>query len=148
MNVTAFDVAQRFVGTKEVLGVASNPAILAMLKLDDQWPQDDAVPWCSAFVNYIAWLLRLPRSKSLAARSWLLAGEPLTIEDAEVGNDIVILSRGTWKPGPEVIRAPGHVGFFAGLIGSEVYLLGGNQSDAVSVGAYPRDRILGVRRLA
>jgi hypothetical protein len=47
MNITAFDLAQRFVGIKEIAGSVSNPQILAMLKLDDDWPKDDSVPWCS-----------------------------------------------------------------------------------------------------
>lgn len=63
MNITAFDLAQRFIGIKEVPGSTSNPQVLAFLRLDNAWPDGDDVAWCSAFVNYIAWLLRLPRSK-------------------------------------------------------------------------------------
>ena len=59
MQVTAFDLAQRFVGVKEAPGSADNPQVLAFLKLDDEWPERDEVAWCSAFANYIAWLLRL-----------------------------------------------------------------------------------------
>ena len=69
MNITAFELAQRFVGVKEIPGSESNPMVLSMLRLDQAWPEGDEVPWCSAFVNYIAWLLRLPRSKALNARS-------------------------------------------------------------------------------
>ena len=43
MNVTAFDIAERFVGTKEVGGKVDNPAILAMLTLDAKWPSNDEV---------------------------------------------------------------------------------------------------------
>ena len=137
MNITAFDLAQRFVGVKETSGATSTPIILAMLTLDGDWPKDDAVPWCSAFTNYIAWLLRLPRSKSLVARSWLDVGRPILLEDASAGHDVVILSR----------DGGGHVGFFAALHGNDVLLLGGNQHDSVSVSAFPRNRVLGVRRL-
>ncbi len=94
MNVTAFDLAMRFSGLREVPGPTANPAVLAMLQLDGSAAADDAVPWCSAFVNYIAWLLRLPRSKSLRARSWLLVGTPVAIADAQVGFDVVIFNRG------------------------------------------------------
>jgi len=45
--------------------------ILAMLKLNDDWPHDDSVSWCSAFVNDIALLLGLNSPKSLRARSWV-----------------------------------------------------------------------------
>lgn len=150
MDVTAFSLAQRFVGLKEAAGPTSNAHVLAMLQLDAGWPKDDATPWCSAFVNYIAWLLRLPRSKSLAARSWLTVGTPIDARDASPGFDVVILKRGT-DDGPDVLDAPGHVGFFAGLEGERgewVQLLAGNQGDAVTVQRFPFARVIGVRRLA
>ena len=146
MNV--FDMAERFVGLKEIPGDESNPGVLAMLKLDNEWPEGDDVPWCSAFANYCAWLLRMPRSKNLRARSWLGVGTPVPLDEAEVGNDVVILKRGGGnQPGPDVLDAPGHVGFFAGLDGSKVLVLGGNQSDQVNVARYPVKNVLGVRRL-
>jgi len=149
IEISAYEIAQRFVGIKEVSGNTANPQILAMLKLDDDWPDDDSVPWCSAFVNYIAWLLRLPRSKSLRARSWLTIGEVIELEDAEAGFDVAIFKRGGGKqPGPNVIDAPGHVGFFAGIEGGNILVLGGNQNDSVSISSYHMNRILGVRRLA
>jgi uncharacterized protein (TIGR02594 family) len=148
VEITAFDLAERFIGVKEIFGVASNPMILSMLKLDEQWPTADEVPWCSAFVNYICWLLRLPRSKSLSARSWLLVGSSASVEGAEVGSDIVILKRGKGEqPGPEVIKAPGHVGFFAGIEGDQILVLGGNQGDAVNVSRFNKDLVLGIRRI-
>ena len=147
IEMTAFDMAQRFVGIKEVPGSQSNPAVLAMLKLDGDWPEGDDVPWCSAFANYVAWLLRLPRSKSLMARSWLRIGRAVD-EDAEVGFDVVILKRGGGRqPGPDVLDAPGHVGFFAGVENGKVLVLGGNQRDEVNITPYPKSRVLGIRRL-
>lgn len=148
MEVSAFTIAQVFIGTDEVDGAMDNPQILAMLKLDNNWPQDDEVPWCSAFVNYICKLLRLPRSKSLMARSWLSVGRLVPLDTAEVGFDVVILRRGPEpQPGPEEINAPGHVGFYAGHGGGYVELLGGNQSDTVRVSRYRANRVLAVRRL-
>ena len=142
MKITAYDLAQRFVGLKEIPGKQDSPQILAMLKLDDEWPEDDEVPWCSAFVNYIAWLLRLPRSKSLRARSWLEVGKPVGPGMSRVGFDVVVLSRG--------LPPAGHVGWYAGYEpeGKEVLVLAGNQGDSVSVRAFERSRILGIRRLA
>ena len=144
---TAFDIAQRFIGIKEVGGSVDNPQIMAMLKLDNDWPEADEVPWCSAFANYICWLLRLPRSKSLRARSWLTVGSGVPLSEAQVG-DIVVLKRGKGdQPGPEVIEAPGHVGFYAGITGELIEVLGGNQSDTVKVSRYPKSKLLGIRRL-
>lgn len=143
MNITPFDLAMRFVGIKEVAGALDNPSIIAMLRLDATWPEHDEVPWCSAFVNYIAWLLRLPRSKSLLALSWLDVGTPVEIKDAQVDSDVVVLSR----------TGGGHVAFFAGMQGflssgsPNVYLLGANQGDKVGLDYFPISRIIGVRRL-
>ena len=156
MIITPYQIAERFTGLEEVPGREDNPAILAMLKLDANWPEGDEVPWCSAFVNYVAFLMRLPRSKSLRARSWLRVGLPITLGECRPDSDVVILSRGTGvQPGPDVINAPGHVGFYSsrspdrgeGLTDDWVYLLGGNQGDEVSVARYSAQRVLGIRRL-
>lgn len=150
MVITAFWLAQRFVGVSEAPGAAAtNPQVLAMLRLDQTWPRDDATPWCSAFVNYIAWLLRLPRSKSLRARSWLQVGLPVPLVSASAAFDVVVLKRGAGEqPGPEVLDAPGHVGFFAGHeVGGSVLVLGGNQGDRVSIAMFPASSVLGVRRI-
>lgn len=146
MHITPFQLAQRFIGIKELGGSVDNPQIMAMLKLDNEWPQNDEVPWCSAFMNYICWLLRLPRSKDLRARSWLEVGTPVQLELAVPGYDIVVLSRGT-SDGPEVINAPGHVGFYAGHDDNWIEVLGGNQSDTVKVSNYAINRLLSVRSL-
>jgi uncharacterized protein (TIGR02594 family) len=136
--LTCYDIAQRFVGMRETPGLASTPMILAMLRLDDASVADDETPWCGAFASFVAWLLRRPRSKSLAARSWLHVGRPIELEDAVAGDDIVVFERG----------AGGHVGFYAGRNkDGSVLILGGNQSDAVTIAAFPVARLLGVRRL-
>ncbi len=148
IEITAFDLAQRFVGIKELPGDKDTPFILAMLQLDASWPAHDEVAWCSAFVNFVCHLLRLPRSKSLAARSWLTVGKAIALEDAQVGFDVVVLKRGLdGSPGPEVLNAPGHVGLFGGREGDRVLLLAGNQGNAVSLAPFPVAQILGVRRL-
>lgn len=149
VNVTAYDVASRFLGVQEVDGIATNPLILAMLQLDARWVKDDSTAWCSAFVNFVAHLLGLPRSKSLGARSWLTVGEPIDLFEARAGYDVVILKRGSGnQPGPEVINAPGHVGFYSSRVPGAVIVLGGNQGNAVSIERFPSSDVLGVRRLA
>lgn len=148
MMTDLFTVAQRFMGIKETAGATSTPLVLAMLRLDASWVQDDQTPWCSAFVNFVCFILGMPRSRSLAARSWLLVGTSIPLTDAKVGNDVVILTRGTGKqPGPDVIAAPGHIGFYAGQDAANVLLLAGNQGDAVTIASFPKSRILGIRRL-
>lgn len=140
------EVASRFEGTKEVPGNAHNAQIVAMLELDSSWAHKDEIPWCSAFVNYVAFLLGLERTKSLRARSWLRVGT--AVVDGALPGDIFIFSRGSWKPGPEVIKAPGHVGIFLKRESEAVLILGGNQGNAVSRKLYPAKDVLGVRRLS
>lgn len=138
---TCADVAARFVGLQEVPGDQSNALVLGMLRLDAKWVKGDDTPWCSAFVNFIAFVLGKPRSKSLAARSWLMVGQPVELKDAQRGDDVVILKRG-------LNPAQGHVGFYAGRSSDRVLVLGGNQADEVSIAPFHISDVLGVRRLA
>lgn len=156
MEITAYTLAERWIGTREVPGASANPFVLGMLQLDQPWPKDDAVAWCSAFLNFICWQLRAPRSKSLAARSWLRVGTPVALEDARPGWDVVILKRGSGAgaskqltPNADNTWPPGHVTLFAryDAAAGRVYGLGGNQGDTVSVDDYPASDVLGVRRL-
>ena len=140
--MTLFELAQRFVGVAEITGEKDNPLIVWMLQLSNPDVEDDQVPWCSGFPNMCAWILRLPRSKSNAARSWLRVGQVKTLDEAELG-DVIVLARGD-DP------LAGHVGFFAGWADDQrslIYLLGGNQANAVTVAPFPVSRVLGVRRL-
>lgn len=147
--ISALELAQRFDGVAEIDGRIANPQILAMLQLDQAWPDDDSVPWCSAFVNYVAWLLDVPRSKSLRARSWLHVGRSVDLlVEAEPGFDVVVLKRGGGvQPGVSVVDAPGHVGFYAWRSADYVGVFGGNQSNRVSVESFPVTRVLRVQRI-
>lgn len=145
---SAFDIAQRFRGIKEIAGEEDHPGIMWMLTLDNEWPDHDEVPWCSGFVNLVCHLMNLPRSYSLLARSWLGVGKGVPLADAEPGFDVVVLKRGRGgQAGPTNMTAPGHVGFYAGMNGNHIEVLGGNQSDQVKVSLYPKSKLLSVRRL-
>lgn len=149
MNITAYQLALRFDGLKETPGVVNNPAVLAMLQLVDRSVQDDEMAWCAAFVHYVTWLLDVPRAKSLSARAWLTVGKPVGLLEAAPGFDVVVLSRGDFAPPADVLKAPGHVGFFVGRVGTpaKVRVFGGNQSNRVSFEDFPAARVLGIRRL-
>ncbi len=150
MTITALDLAQRFIGIREIAGQQNHPLVswwLSLCGFDLTTP--DEVAWCSAFINGIAWELRLPRSKSAAARSWLTVGTGVGIGEAIPGFDVVILKRGEGaQPGPKVLAAPGHVTFFAGWQADRILGTGGNQSNGVTTESFDVDRILGIRRLA
>lgn len=149
-DITPYVVGLRFLGMTETPGVVHSPAIVAMLQLTDRSVRDDETPWCSAYVNYVCWLLGLPRSNSLAARSWLHVGMAIPIAEARRGFDIVVLMRGPNAAPATVLQAPGHVGFFDAWDANRrtVRILGGNQGNAVTLQDFPIARVLGVRRLA
>jgi len=151
--LSAYAIAETYLGLEEVEGAGSNPLIVGMLKQDAPWlAGGDEIPWCAAFVNHVAARIPgMPRSKKLNARSWLAVGQDVRLPDAKVGFDVVVLSRGVGAPGANVLDAPGHVGFYGGWRAaagrpSEVLVLGGNQGDAVTAAWFPAARILGIRR--
>jgi uncharacterized protein (TIGR02594 family) len=151
MTITAYSVARTLVGTRERPGGEDHPFILWALSLVGYPDSHDETPWCSAFTAAVAFLCDLPRSPSAAARSWLTVGRPVSLDEATVGWDVVVLACGKGpQPGPDVVSgAPGHVGLFAGLNEDEtrVRVLGGNQANGVSITTFPVSRVLGLRRL-
>ena len=140
--MTAFQLAERFIGEiKERPGAdKDHPFILWAHELVGLSDVDDEIPWCSSFVNTIAWILRLPRSKSARARSWLDVGHAIDLSQARPENDVIILRRG-------VSPTAGHVGFYAGFAGGNIHVLGGNQSNSVTLAPFIVSDLLGVRRL-
>ena len=140
-------VAERFLAMREVPGPKDHPFIVWSLSLCGLPNDHDSTAWCSSWLNAICWLLSLPRSGSAAARSWLTVGQATRLEDAQPG-DVVVLTRGALpQPGPHVLQAPGHVGLFVRHDAHDVWILGANQSDAVTIARFPKLRVLGVRRL-
>jgi len=138
-----FKTAIAELGQKEVPGSGNNPAIVGYAReAGFDWVNDDETPWCSIFVNWVAMKAGLVRSKQANARSWLLVGQ--NADTSPLPGDIVIFRRGSpasWE---------GHVGIFFGFSyeGTKVYCLGGNQGNQVSISAYPKDTVLGFRRLS
>jgi uncharacterized protein (TIGR02594 family) len=123
-------------GQREVPGPASNPRIADYIRrVGHPRHASDETPWCAAFVG--ACLERAGRAGtgSLMARSYLAWGRPAEV--ATYGA-IAVLSRG---------RDPalGHVGFVVGMTEEAIFLLGGNQADAVNVSRFERSRLLALR---
>lgn len=140
--VTSFDVAKRYIGTREVPGKEHNPFIVRWSRAILSWVSTDEVAWCSSFANHCAAEAGYERSGSLAARSWLSTGVPTHLDHARPG-DVVIL----WRVSPSSWE--GHVAFLDHYNKSRglLYLLGGNQNNAVNITAYPVSQLLGIRRL-
>jgi uncharacterized protein (TIGR02594 family) len=128
-------VARAELGQKEVPGPASNSRISAYFTATHMGSQPDHVPWCGAFV---AWCLRqagvLTRGSARAA-DWLAWGE--TLAEPRIGCVVVLA--------PQAPGASGHVGFLADIEDGHVIVLGGNQSDAVTLASFPRSQVRGWR---
>lgn len=150
--LTPYDVARRFIGFKEFPGSENSPLVSGMLiNASKGVLRDDSVAWCAAFVWNVAWLFNLSRPEwpnSVRARQWLRYGKKLDMCDLTRGYDIVVLSRGTAiQPGPQILDAPGHVGFYSLIEGDHVHVLSGNQDNSINISPFPISRVLGFRRL-
>lgn len=126
-------------GVSESPGDLDNPRILEFHKATAYGAKDDEVAWCSAFVNWCMKQSGYQRTGSAAARSWLNYGQMLP--EPKTGCIAVL-----WRGDPNSWQ--GHVGFYLREpqgCNDNIYLLGGNQGDAVSVVAYPKSRVLAYR---
>jgi uncharacterized protein (TIGR02594 family) len=91
---------------------------------------DDDVPWCAAFVGAMLADVGIKGSHSLAARSYETWG--VSLQTPIYGCVGVKKRRGgaVWQ---------GHVGFVVAASADRIWLLAGNQGDAVSVASFPRE---------
>jgi len=130
------ELAWAELGVTEAPGAANNPKVVRYYA-DAGHPEihADAVAWCAAFVGACLQRAGITGTRSLMARSYLDWGQAL--EEARTGA-VAVLSRGS---DPSL----GHVGFLVGMTSSDVVLLGGNQGDAVTVQAFARSRLVGLR---
>jgi uncharacterized protein (TIGR02594 family) len=119
--------------------VENTPRILEYFaEIGHSWVKEDETAWCSAFCNFIAKTTNHEYSGELNARSWLTVG--IRTSKPEPG-DVVVLwrsSKTSWK---------GHVGFFVRKDDSQIWILGGNQSNQVCIAPYDSDRLLDYRIL-
>jgi uncharacterized protein (TIGR02594 family) len=138
MPIPWFSVATHFRGITEVHGSVDNPKILEMFRISGH-PEikDDETPWCAAFVGACLRLAGYRSSGSLGARSYQRFGDDLGSKPQR--GCIVVF----WRGDPNA--ATGHVAFFDREEGDRVFVLGGNQGDAVSIDPYPKSRVLAYR---
>lgn len=127
-------IALNELGTHEVAGDADNPRIVTYHQATSLKSTDDETPWCSAFANWVLREAHVSTTKSALARSWLTWGRTT---GARYGA-ITVLSRGT-SP------TQGHVGFLVDANATHLWLLGGNQGDAVNLARFEQTRVLGMR---
>jgi uncharacterized protein (TIGR02594 family) len=123
-------------GIAEVPGAPDNPRVVRYFaEVHQSGVTHDEVAWCAAFLGACLERTGIRSTRSLMARSYLRWGVPA--DDGRLGA-IAVLSRGF---DPRL----GHVGFLVGETSAGLILLGGNQTDSVSVQAFPRSRLLALR---
>ncbi len=141
-------IARGYVGTKEVKGDKHNPIVLELwasaFKAKNQAVpavfKNDETAWCGGFVAGVMAKANLAHhipDGFAMARSWLKAGTKL---NNPAYGCVVVFWRGNLK------GASGHVGFCVGRDRKgNLMILGGNQSDKVSIIPFDKERVLGYR---
>ncbi len=118
----------------------SNPRVLQYFAASgNAWVKDDTNnAWCSGFIGFVAATAGLQKTGSLLARSWLNAGQAVTIPS--FGNVAVF-----WRD--DIKGTHGHVALFVREDddGQHIWVLGGNQADAVDCMKFPKSQLLGYR---
>jgi uncharacterized protein (TIGR02594 family) len=132
--------ALRLYGTLEGPGTTNNGKIIAWAKeiggkLADVY-KADSIPWCGLFMAVVARRAgkEIPRNP-LWALSWSAFGAAAS--RPALGDVLVFLRHGG-----------GHVGLYVGEDETAFHVLGGNQSDAVSIKRIARSRLYAARRPA
>ena len=133
-----YEEALNLVGTKEDKTVRSNPEILKWAKDLDIDYKDDDIPWCGLFVAHCVGATlpdeQLP-VQPLLARSWMKLGE----QCQPMRGAVLVFWRGSRS------GSLGHVGFYHSEDAESYHVLGGNQSDSVSLTRVGKSRLLGAR---
>lgn len=124
--------AREHMGTREIPGARHNNKILGWVKTLGGWFKDDETPWCGTFVGYCMKISGFDVPKHwYRAKAWADWGQPST---PRVGA-IAVFGR----------QGGGHVGFAVGESANLIYVLGGNQSNAVNIMPIAKSRLIAFR---
>lgn len=135
-----FDIATSLIGTREIVGPKHNPTILAWAKrLGSKIlginVVDDETAWCGLFVAHcIAEAGIAPAPIAVRASSWATWGSNLRADRLAPGAILVFQRAGG-----------GHVAFYVGEDATTYHVLGGNQSNAVSITRIEKSRCVARR---
>lgn len=130
--------AIRYLGLYEIKGKLHNATIM-------QWAKEvgvqkiytsDEIAWCGLFVAKVVLKAGFPAVKDpLWALNWRNFG---TVQKVAMLGDILVFKR----------DGGGHVGFYVAEDKDCYHVLGGNQSDSVSITRILKSRCVGIRRCA
>ena len=128
--------ALKLVGTKEMPGTKDNPEII-------EWAQEtglnkvysaDSIPWCGLFMAVVAKRSGKTVPKDpLWALNWRNFG---VVASPGMLGDVLVFKR----------ESGGHVALYVGEDKDCYHILGGNQSDAVTITRILKARCVGIRR--
>jgi uncharacterized protein (TIGR02594 family) len=126
--------ARKCIGLHEAKAPENNPEIVQFWHdIKRSGIKDDKTPWCAAFAGAMLERAGITSTRFESAKSYLDWGEALN----------------TYAYGCVVIfncDGGGHVGFVVGQqANGDLLVLGGNQSDAVNIKAFPTSRVSGYR---
>lgn len=140
MNTKIIQKAVSQLGVKEIVGPQHNPTIVNYAKsIGATWVNDDETPWCAIFVQWCLKECGFKYSSSALARSFEKYGEE---QKNPSPGDIVVF----WRKSPTA--GTGHVGFFMGYAqDGNIFVLGGNQGNQVSISKYPKSNLIGFRKI-
>ena len=128
--------AFKLIGIKELLGKDNNPKIIAWAKelgLEKIYTSDE-VAWCGLFVSKVVSKAGFEVVKNpLWALNWSNFG---TKQKIAMLGDVLVFKR----------EGGGHVGFYVAEDNTCYHVLGGNQSDSVSITRIQKSRCVGIRR--
>ena len=133
--------ARALVGVHEGVGPVVNPVIIDWARQEGGWVErfyhDDEIPWCGLFVGHCLQVAGITGpANPLSALAWADWGVGLDPAALCMGAILVFKRQGG-----------GHVGFYVGEDpdGQALHILGGNQSDQVSVTRIVRTRLFAAR---
>lgn len=132
-----------YFGTQEVVGRGSNRTILmwrdqlnaAGVKIDGY--SDDDIPWCGLFAAWVTYQRVTNTAEVVKDPLWALnwAKYGKAVKEAGLG-DVLVFKR----------PSGGHVGFYVGEDTRCYHVLGGNQSNAVTITRIEKKRCVAIRR--
>ena len=123
------DEAHKYVGLTEIKGARHNQTITKWLKALGAWWTDDETPWCGVFTAHCLTVAGRAIPKHwYRAKAYADYGTVLT---KPAFGCLGVMSR----------TGGGHVCFVIGeTTGDRLVVIGGNQSNQVSIASYPRSR--------
>jgi uncharacterized protein (TIGR02594 family) len=137
-NQRIYAEAKKYLGLREWPGPKSNPEIQEMFRLAPDWlDQDDSkTAWCGIYRGHVGLMTStgMPAAHYRAA-SWLSWGEVVEITNAVQGDTVITTRRGG-----------NHVALLDRFEDGRMWLLGGNQGNAVTIAPFAPSTVRGVRR--